>query len=309
MSNRCPQRCGRWGAFTLVELLVVIGIIGVLIAILLPVLNKVKQHARATQCASHLADMGKGWAMYQNANAGVVIPGRMPKELAGKQTTSIYWGGMGNEYRPKWYEVVGIQVKKYANKNPRETDDDTWQVTDDWFLCPAVPDWRNNRNYPIGYNYQFLGNARPRPIDKKWINYPVKSSSLKASTVMAMDSMGTAAGKPRKDRSAYMSDGTHDRSAVGNKGYFVDPPRMTDKSDYADTQHRNPDDRAGPDARHMGLVNVLFCDGHVERISIQSMGYLVRADGSIAIDGPGTTNKLFSGDGTDKDPPPVDLAH
>jgi len=57
-------------AFTLIELLVVIAIIGVLMAILMPALNRVKKSARATACLMGLHQWSYIWSMYCDDNEG-----------------------------------------------------------------------------------------------------------------------------------------------------------------------------------------------------------------------------------------------
>jgi prepilin-type N-terminal cleavage/methylation domain-containing protein/prepilin-type processing-associated H-X9-DG protein len=71
---RQPPRTPRRHGFTLIELLVVVGIIGVLIAILVPVLGRVRDSAATTKCASNLRQIGAAVLMYANDNNDAVIP-------------------------------------------------------------------------------------------------------------------------------------------------------------------------------------------------------------------------------------------
>src|SRR5690349_11608452 len=87
--------------FTLVELLVVIGIIGLLISILLPALNRAREQANALKCMANLRSIGQTMAMYQNTYKQVLAPGRNFSRwsLSGSPTVTIdpwhneaYWG-------------------------------------------------------------------------------------------------------------------------------------------------------------------------------------------------------------------------
>ena len=69
-----PQLPTRRRGFTLVELLVVIGIIALLISILLPALGGATRRAKGVACASNMRQMGTLLALYSNDNRGWLFP-------------------------------------------------------------------------------------------------------------------------------------------------------------------------------------------------------------------------------------------
>jgi prepilin-type processing-associated H-X9-DG protein len=68
--NAAPARHASASAFTLAELLVVIGVISILISILLPALGKARDTAATIKCAANLRSIGQGLAAYAAENYG-----------------------------------------------------------------------------------------------------------------------------------------------------------------------------------------------------------------------------------------------
>jgi prepilin-type N-terminal cleavage/methylation domain-containing protein/prepilin-type processing-associated H-X9-DG protein len=96
-------------AFTLVELLVVIGIIALLISILLPALQKAREGARRAQCLSNLHQIGLGFQMYANANNGQVPLGCYAGVYQGTWLSWEYFGpGQDHIYNLGFLYATGV---------------------------------------------------------------------------------------------------------------------------------------------------------------------------------------------------------
>ncbi len=94
MGRRSPVREGRPIAstgFTLVELLVVIGIISLLVSILLPALNKARQQANLIDCESRLRQMGQALNIYVTENGGLLPFGDVRHDPTGAAGPATFW--------------------------------------------------------------------------------------------------------------------------------------------------------------------------------------------------------------------------
>lgn len=94
-------------AFTLIELLVVIAVIAVLMAILMPSLNKARAQAQRTVCAAHLQSLAKAGVLYADDNNGK-FPGCHMELSPGSGSYAVWIRGQENNPKTRGFLAHGL---------------------------------------------------------------------------------------------------------------------------------------------------------------------------------------------------------
>jgi prepilin-type N-terminal cleavage/methylation domain-containing protein/prepilin-type processing-associated H-X9-DG protein len=144
-------------AFTLVELLVVIGIIAILIGILLPALARAREAANTVKCAANLRSIGQGMAEYLANYKGTFPPSNYYKGLAFDSVTG-QTPTQPTEGYVHWSSFLYTR-KDLLGTDAAFTNPNGW----DAFRCPSL----DNGGLPPANTYAGNTDSLPNESDGK----------------------------------------------------------------------------------------------------------------------------------------------
>ena len=233
-------------AFTLVELLVVVGIIAVLIAVLMPVMSRARQHAVRVKCQSNLRSIGQAMTTYVQQYG--VYPCYMHI-----RSGSIVWP---------------VRLRLYLGDNR------------DVFYCPAQDErceWK--KDYPAsvpragalavqcGYELDEPLLIYPWTYFSYGYNFQGVSTKIRGNLGLITDGTHRGLGAIADTDVAAMPAAGHlraNRVKVPSEMIAIADTTADGQSDCAISPIPGAEHIMWPGKVHSGGANALFCDGHVQ---------------------------------------------
>jgi prepilin-type processing-associated H-X9-DG protein/prepilin-type N-terminal cleavage/methylation domain-containing protein len=245
-----PRTSERSGAFTLVELLVVIGIIALLVSILLPSLSKARQTANTTKCLANLRSLGQAQVQYFGEWRGWAVPPILGNDID-------YWPGTTIKKRAVWFNNDGLRLAlgwplwKPGSGNGGRVPGG--------FICPEATQANelqvNKDGTHIGYSYGY--NSR----HVNYVGAPIYTLPTAKVWDTKTEFAGVKVNRVRRPTDKIMfADAMTPHLQPQHSGHYF---RVAGFDEFRD----EPDETAFVAYRHgkkHDRINVVFWDGHAE---------------------------------------------
>jgi prepilin-type N-terminal cleavage/methylation domain-containing protein/prepilin-type processing-associated H-X9-DG protein len=266
----------RRGGFTLVELLVVIGIIALLISILLPTLAGARRSANTIKCLAALKEIGNSFAMYAQDNKGMYP--------AARHTPA-------DPVTRRWTDMIAKYIsKKGANFT---TQADIAQLRHNSVLW-GCPEWRKSVEYDPskpaadaenvynGYGMQYYPTYWQDGNKAIGLAQYIKDATGKVTSRGYIPA--SVWGRKGADR-LLIADAVWDIIWLSNDPFSsatkfqpYDPPAFVAPGITIDARHMKPGSPKKVPANG-AAINALFCDGHAMTVSARTAHNAIRNPG------------------------------
>lgn len=230
-------------AFTLVELLVVIGVIAILLAILLPAITRAKAQARQLKCLNNIRQIGLASLMYTAEFKGWYLPSHWGwSQATGGWPPTTPPAIPPSGPRKYWFQVFTLmQLLNAPNPNTAH-----YPFA---MICPEATLALSQGNGKTGY---YLHNS-----------YGINNTQLPGMSLKIAPDYWNAWKTPQVRVPAdkiYFVDATSEGVSVGSSATnsslrYFDPY-------YGGERHEPPDKGSAVAYRHFDGANVLYYDGH-----------------------------------------------
>jgi len=269
--------------FTLVELLVVIGIIALLVSILMPALGKAKELAKQIMCGSQLSGLGKSIMMYENdykeqspkgwsvQTATFGVGSGTYNDLGGATPTAKQRWAIGyydTEVNRQTIPTIGLCLYLLVKKTdvdpkafvcPSAPNDTPMRLTDAQTVDPSVTEWTDLGDFQGGGNLSYSYNE---PWDRHCDSSAPGSLALMADKNWCFDTPMLAVNLP-----ASVAPQTGSNANVGTDNFSG----TWDDMPLPNTATPNP--RHGNSNNHQTRCqNVLFYGTHVTKPTTPLVG-------------------------------------